>query len=71
MATSAIMADHFTPLTDEGPGLLDRMEEATFRISGNGERSYAVTQEGGGIEGFDRALDQLDSDWRAHLDRTD
>ncbi len=64
----------FTPLTDRGTGLLDQMEQETqvypFRTSGNGDRSYAVTQEGGGIEGFDRALDRLDPDWREHLDRT-
>ncbi len=62
-----------TPLTDEGPGLLDRMQGETsaypFRTSGSGERSYAVTEEGGGIEGFDRALDRFDPDWREHLDR--
>ena len=42
-----------------------------FRTSGNGARSYAVTEEGGGIEGFDLVLDRLQPDWREHLDRTE
>lgn len=64
----------FTPLTDHGRELLDELERKTehspTRINEDGSRSYYLSAEGVGVDGFDSMLDRLDSAWAEHLTHT-
>ena len=63
----------FTPLSDEGPGLLDAMEGRTgklpYRVEGDGSRTYTLSEKDAGAIVFDEALDEINAAWRDHLDR--
>jgi hypothetical protein len=61
----------FEPLTNRGPGLLDALEARTDVLPFSaGARTYALSDERVGSEGFDVMLDRIDPDWREHLTRT-
>jgi hypothetical protein len=61
-----------TPLDERGMKLLDQFEAQTallpFKTDAQGARTYALNS--GDAEGFDRVLDRIGDDWRAHLSRT-
>ena len=61
-----------TPLNERGMKLLDQLEAKTalvpFKTDAQGARTYALTS--GDAAGFERMLDRIGGDWRAHLSRT-
>jgi hypothetical protein len=65
----------FEPRTEEGHRLLDAVEGhlgvMPFRVETSGARSYALSDPRVEPEYFDKALDDIDPDWREHLARAD
>ena len=64
----------FEPLTDRRPELLDALEERTgvlpFKTDAAGARTYWLSGDEVGSDGFDPVLDKIDPDWHEHLTRT-